>query len=101
MKLPKMMERDFDAHFSVKHMLKDMQIASRLALSHQLELAVSSAARDLLLEQMDYGMAMKTTPRSSENISPTCAQSLPIKATWNCSLRPNRWFLRQRFLRMM
>jgi 3-hydroxyisobutyrate dehydrogenase-like beta-hydroxyacid dehydrogenase len=55
MKLPKMMERKFDPHFSVKHMLKDMQIASRLGLSHHLELAVSSAARDRLLEQLQSG----------------------------------------------
>jgi 3-hydroxyisobutyrate dehydrogenase-like beta-hydroxyacid dehydrogenase len=55
MKLPKMLERKFDPHFSVKHMLKDMQIASRLALSHHLELTVASAARDRLLEQLEYG----------------------------------------------
>jgi 3-hydroxyisobutyrate dehydrogenase-like beta-hydroxyacid dehydrogenase len=55
MKLPKMMQRKFDPHFSVKHMLKDMQIASRLGLSHHLELAVSSAARDRLLEQLQSG----------------------------------------------
>ncbi len=30
MKLPKMIAGDFDTHFSVKHMLKDVQIASRL-----------------------------------------------------------------------
>ncbi len=55
MKLPKMMERKFDPHFSVKHMLKDMQIASRLALSHHLELGVCSAAGDRLLEQVQQG----------------------------------------------
>lgn len=55
MKLPKMIERNFEPHFSVKHMLKDMQIASRLGLSHQLELGVSSVARDRLLEQMQRG----------------------------------------------
>ena len=55
MKLPKMMQRKFDPHFSVKHMLKDMQIASRLGLSHHLELGVSSAARDRLLEQLQSG----------------------------------------------
>jgi hypothetical protein len=55
MKLPKMMARNFEPHFSVKHMLKDMQIANRLGLSHHLELAVSSAARDRLLEQMQGG----------------------------------------------
>lgn len=55
MKLPKMIGRNFEPHFSVKHMLKDMQIVNRLGLSHHLELGVSSAARDRLLEQMQHG----------------------------------------------
>ena len=55
MKLPKMIQGNFEKHFSVQHMLKDMQIASRLGLSHHLELAVSAAARDRLLEQMQRG----------------------------------------------
>jgi 3-hydroxyisobutyrate dehydrogenase-like beta-hydroxyacid dehydrogenase len=55
MKLAKMIEGDFEPHFSVKHMLKDMQIANRLGLAHHLELGVSSAARDRLLEQMQRG----------------------------------------------
>jgi hypothetical protein len=36
-------------------MLKDMQIASRLGLSHYLELAVTGATRERLLEQMQRG----------------------------------------------
>jgi 3-hydroxyisobutyrate dehydrogenase-like beta-hydroxyacid dehydrogenase len=55
LKLPKMTEGNFEPHFSVKHMLKDMQIASRLGLAHHLELGVTSAARDRLLEQMQRG----------------------------------------------
>ncbi|HEY4284448.1 MAG TPA: NAD(P)-binding domain-containing protein [Chthoniobacterales bacterium] len=55
MKLPKMIERNFDRHFSVQHMLKDMQIANRLGLSNHLELGVTAAARDRLLEQMQRG----------------------------------------------
>jgi 3-hydroxyisobutyrate dehydrogenase-like beta-hydroxyacid dehydrogenase len=55
MKLPKMIARDFEPHFSVKHMLKDIQIAIRLGLAHQLELAITAAARDRLLEQMQQG----------------------------------------------
>lgn len=55
MKLPKMLERDFDPQFSVKHMLKDMQIASQIALSHYLDLGVTAAARDQLLEQVQWG----------------------------------------------
>src|SRR4029077_19028252 len=48
-------ERDFAPHFSVKHMLKDVQIASQIALSHYLDLGVAAAARDQLLEQMQWG----------------------------------------------
>ena len=55
MKLPKIMEGDFEPHFSLKHMLKDMQIASRYGLSQHLELGVTAAARDRLLEQMQRG----------------------------------------------
>src|SRR5207248_2998415 len=55
MKLPKMLERDFWPQFSVKHMLKDMQLASQIALSHYLDLGVTAAARDQLFEQMQWG----------------------------------------------
>jgi len=55
MKLPKMIDRDFAPHFSVKHMLKDMQIASQIALSHYLDLGVTAAARNQLFEQMQWG----------------------------------------------
>ena len=55
LKLPKMLERDFEPQFSVKHMLKDMQIASQIALSHYLDLGVTAAARDQLVEQMQWG----------------------------------------------
>jgi 3-hydroxyisobutyrate dehydrogenase-like beta-hydroxyacid dehydrogenase len=55
MKLPKMIARDFEPHFSVKHMLKDIQIAIRLGLTHHLELAITAATRDRLLEQMQQG----------------------------------------------
>jgi 3-hydroxyisobutyrate dehydrogenase-like beta-hydroxyacid dehydrogenase len=55
MKMPKMINRDFEPHFSVKHMLKDMQIANQLGLSHYLELGVTAAARDRLLEQIHWG----------------------------------------------
>jgi 3-hydroxyisobutyrate dehydrogenase-like beta-hydroxyacid dehydrogenase len=55
MKLPKMLSRDFEPHFSVKHMLKDMQIATQLALAHYLDLGVTAASRDQLVEQMQWG----------------------------------------------
>jgi 3-hydroxyisobutyrate dehydrogenase-like beta-hydroxyacid dehydrogenase len=55
MKLPKMLDRDFQPHFSVKHMLKDMEIAIQIALSHFLDLRVTAAARDQLVEQTQWG----------------------------------------------
>jgi 3-hydroxyisobutyrate dehydrogenase-like beta-hydroxyacid dehydrogenase len=55
MKLPKMIEADFEPHFSIKHMLKDMQLAMRSGLSNYLELAVTGATRDRLLEQTERG----------------------------------------------
>jgi len=55
MKLPKMLDRDFQPHFSVKHMLKDVEIASQIALSHFLDLRVTAAARDQLVEQTQWG----------------------------------------------
>ena len=55
MKLPTMIDRDFQPHFSVKHMLKDVEIASHIALSHYLDLRVTAAARDQLVEQTQWG----------------------------------------------
>jgi hypothetical protein len=55
MKLSKMLSRDFKPHFSAKHMLKDMQIANQIGLSNYLDLGVTAAARDQLLEQMHWG----------------------------------------------
>ncbi|HMJ06300.1 MAG TPA: NAD(P)-binding domain-containing protein [Chthoniobacterales bacterium] len=55
LKLPKMIEGDFDPHFSVKHMLKDVQIASRLARSYDLTLGATEAARDSLLAEVREG----------------------------------------------
>jgi 3-hydroxyisobutyrate dehydrogenase-like beta-hydroxyacid dehydrogenase len=70
MKLPKMIERNFEPHFSVKHMLKDIQIAIRLGLSHHIELAITAATRDRLLEQMQQG-------REEEDYSVVARRYLP------------------------
>lgn len=55
MKLPKMIAGDFEPHFSIKHMLKDMQIASRLARSHGLDLGTMEAARASLRREAEDG----------------------------------------------
>jgi 3-hydroxyisobutyrate dehydrogenase-like beta-hydroxyacid dehydrogenase len=55
MKLPKMLAGDFDPHFSVKHMLKDVRIATKLAEQFRLDLPVTEAASDVLLEELKQG----------------------------------------------
>jgi 3-hydroxyisobutyrate dehydrogenase-like beta-hydroxyacid dehydrogenase len=83
MKLPKMIKSDFEPHFALKHMLKDMKIASQLGLTHHLELAVTTAARDRLLEQEQRGyteedfsvVARKYFP---EVVFPTIEQDLEL-----------------------
>ena len=52
MKMPKMIEGDFDPHFSIKHMLKDVEIASRLGRAHGLAFSATEAARSSLLEEV-------------------------------------------------
>jgi 3-hydroxyisobutyrate dehydrogenase-like beta-hydroxyacid dehydrogenase len=70
MKMSKMINRDFEPHFSIKHMLKDMQIANQLGLSHYLDLGVTAAARDQLLEQMQWG-------RGDDDFSAVARKYLP------------------------
>lgn len=55
MKLPKMLAADFEPQFSVKHMLKDMEIASRLARIAGVELGVADAARRSLSAEDKHG----------------------------------------------
>jgi 3-hydroxyisobutyrate dehydrogenase-like beta-hydroxyacid dehydrogenase len=55
MKLPMMMEGNFEPHFSVKHMLKDVVIATRLARGFGLEFGATDASRHGLTEEMRQG----------------------------------------------
>jgi 3-hydroxyisobutyrate dehydrogenase-like beta-hydroxyacid dehydrogenase len=55
MKLPMMMEGNFEPHFSVKHMLKDVVIATRLARAFGLEFGATDASRHGLTEEMRQG----------------------------------------------
>jgi 3-hydroxyisobutyrate dehydrogenase-like beta-hydroxyacid dehydrogenase len=55
MKLPKMIEGDFEPHFSIKHMLKDVQIATRLGRSQGLNFGATEAARESLRSEMAEG----------------------------------------------
>ena len=55
MKLPMMIEGNFETNFSVKHMLKDVVIATRLARGLGLEFRATDAARHGLSEEMREG----------------------------------------------
>ncbi len=55
MKLPMMMEGNFEPHFSVKHMLKDIVIATRLARGFGIEFGATDASRHGLTEEMRQG----------------------------------------------
>ena len=57
MKLPKIIDGDFEPHFSVKHMLKDLQLAAKIARTLDLDLAMNEAVRDALIEEVKQGRA--------------------------------------------
>ena len=55
MKVPMMIAGDYEPHFSVKHMLKDVRIGIKLAENYQLELPVTATSRQMLLDEMKHG----------------------------------------------
>ena len=57
MKLPKIIEGDFEPHFSVKHMLKDLRLAEKIARTLDLDLAMNEAVRNALIEEVKRGRA--------------------------------------------
>jgi NADP-dependent 3-hydroxyisobutyrate dehydrogenase-like protein len=70
MKLPMMMEGNFEPHFSVKHMLKDIVIATRLARAYGMKLGATDASRHGLDEEMRHG-------RSDDDYSSVVRQYFP------------------------
>ena len=71
MKLPMMMEGNYEPHFSVKHMLKDVVIATRLARNFGIEFGATDASRHGLTEEMRQG-------RGDEDYSSLFRQYLPV-----------------------
>src|SRR3954462_1673991 len=76
MKLPMMMEGNFEPHFSVKHMLKDVVIATRLARNFGIEFGATDASRHGLTEEMRQG-------RGDDDYSSLFRQYFPAGATSN------------------
>lgn len=71
LKVPRIIAADFEPHFSVKHMLKDMQIANRLGRHFDLDLTVAGATRDRLLDEARQG-------RGDEDYSSIARRFLPF-----------------------
>ncbi|MEY2564408.1 MAG: hypothetical protein QOH88_2601 [Verrucomicrobiota bacterium] len=55
MKLPMMIQGNFETNFSVKHMLKDVVIATRLARGFGIEVGATDASRHGLTEELRQG----------------------------------------------
>ena len=89
MKVPMMLAGNFEPHFSVKHMLKDVRIASKLARQHGLDVPVTEAAGDMLLAEMKQGrgdadyssVAQKYFPVSSKPAVEPTAATTNVEAT--------------------
>src|SRR6266496_2060782 len=74
LKVPRIISADFDPHFSVKHMLKDMQIANRMGRHFDLDLTVAGATRDRLLDEARQG-------RGDDDFSSIARRFLPFVQT--------------------
>ncbi|HWL52214.1 MAG TPA: NAD(P)-dependent oxidoreductase [Chthoniobacteraceae bacterium] len=57
MKLPKMLAHDYETHFALKHMLKDVRFGTDLAAKHELELPATEAAVRAMEEGVEKGWA--------------------------------------------
>jgi 3-hydroxyisobutyrate dehydrogenase-like beta-hydroxyacid dehydrogenase len=82
LKIPRIMGADFEPHFSVKHMLKDMQIANRLGRGFDLDLTVAGATRDRLLDEARQG-------RGDEDFSSIARRFLPFVEDTATDLQPD------------
>ena len=85
LKVPQIISADFDPHFSVKHMLKDMQIANRMGRHFDLDLTVAGATRDRLLDEARQG-------RGDDDYSSIARRFLPFVQTSDVAERQPELF---------
>ena len=57
MKLPKIIARDYDTHFSVKHMFKDVQLAIQAANNFDIDIPATTATAGVLYASINHGWA--------------------------------------------
>ena len=82
LKIPRIIAANFEPHFSVKHMLKDMQIANRLGRGFDLDLTVAGATRDRLLDEARQG-------RGDDDFSSIARRFLPFVEEGKEDLQPD------------
>ncbi|MEI8342366.1 MAG: NAD-binding protein, partial [Verrucomicrobiota bacterium] len=87
MKLPGMLKGDFEPHFSVKHMLKDMELAIGMAQSHSLDLPVTTSAARVLYDaagrgwaDLDFSSVLKFYADEQESVAPAPVEPEPVPA---------------------
>ncbi len=88
MKIPLMEAGNYETHFSVKHMLKDVRIAAKLSEIYFLKLPLNELSSDLLLEEMKNGhadadyssLAQRYFPARDSLTKETIAPAKPVAA---------------------
>ncbi|PZR75734.1 MAG: hypothetical protein DLM73_04970 [Chthoniobacterales bacterium] len=82
MKLPMMIEGNFEVNFSVKHMLKDVVIATRLARGFGIEFGATDASRHGLTEELRQG-------RGDDDYSSLLRQYFPAGGSLHIGQQPS------------
>ncbi|MBA3651889.1 MAG: NAD-binding protein [Chthoniobacterales bacterium] len=80
MKLPLILAGDFETHFSVKHMLKDVRIASALAKRFSLDLPVTEVSGDMLLAELKQGRGDADYSSVAQKYFPAAEKPMPAAA---------------------
>ena len=85
MKVPMILKGDFEPHFSVKHMLKDVRIAARLARESGMQVPMTELASDMLLAEMKQGRGDADYSSVAQRYFPVSGKPVPPPletATW-------------------
>ena len=82
MKLPLILAGDFETHFSVKHMLKDVRIASALAKRFSLDLPVTEVSGDMLLAELKQGRGDADYSSVAQKYFPAAEKPAPALTEW-------------------
>ncbi len=80
MKLPLILAGDFETHFSVKHMLKDVRIASALAKHYALDFPVTEVSGDMLLAELKQGRGDADYSSIAQKYFPAPPKAVPPAA---------------------